>query len=339
VVRDGSDCESDGRLLYLAGQLASLHATADYAALAARFEFLGEKALGASLSVLARIDEGGVLRALPLSPQAPATVRALHEQLGVPALGARAAAILALVEGKPGPVVAGVDAVFGVAPASPGATALVVPIARERELMGAGIFIAEPDELNVQLASIIAAHVAVAMHQMRRRDDARRLHGLDPVLWIPDEDFLLDQLRREISRARRYDRDLGIALLRLENEPELRTQFGDFFTDHLLRRIGSRILAQIRDSDVLGAYAGGYAIIHNETSLEGTRLSAERLRAAAQRMVAQHFAEIPRVDLSVAVAAFPEGGSTSEELISSLTSGAPTAIAAASSAQRLMQSA
>ena len=321
MVREGSPCEADGRLLYLAGQLASLHATADPAGLAARFAFLGEKALGSSLSVLACVEAGGVLRPLPQPPQAPASVRALNEQLRVTALPARAAAILALVDGQPGPVRAGLDDVFAVAaPDGVPSSVVLAPIAHERDVLGVGIFVVEPDDMSMQLAGIIASHVAVAMHQMRRRDDARRLHSVDPVLWVPDQDFLVDQLRREISRARRYDRELGLALLRLENESDLRAQYGDFFTDHLMRRIGSRILAQIRDSDVLGACAGGYAVIHSETSLDGTRLSGERLRDAVQRMVAQRFAEIRQVDLSLAVAAFPSDGSTAEELIDAILS-------------------
>jgi len=31
------------------------------------------------------------------------------------------------------------------------------------------------------------------------------------------------------------------SLLRIENEPEVRARFGDFFTDHLLRRIGGQL--------------------------------------------------------------------------------------------------
>ena len=86
--------------------------------------------------------------------------------------------------------------------------------------------------------------------------------------------FLLTQLRREVARARRYGNEVGVALLRFESEAEVRAKFGDFYTDHLMRRIGSQLVAQLRDTDVVGALDGGYAIIHTETSLDGTQLSS-----------------------------------------------------------------
>ena len=52
----------DGRLMYLVENLASLHAASGEAWIAGRFEFLGEKALGAALSVLALPDESGAYR-------------------------------------------------------------------------------------------------------------------------------------------------------------------------------------------------------------------------------------------------------------------------------------
>ena len=49
----------EGRLMYLLENVATLHAASDMPWIAGRFEFLGEKALGASLSVLALPDETG----------------------------------------------------------------------------------------------------------------------------------------------------------------------------------------------------------------------------------------------------------------------------------------
>jgi diguanylate cyclase (GGDEF)-like protein len=121
-----------------------------------------------------------------------------------------------------------------------------------------------------------------------------------------------------VSRARRYGRELGVVLLRLENEREFRTQFGDFFTDHLLRRIGSLLLATVRDSDVLGALDGGYAVLHTETSLEGTNVSAERLRDIVVDMVKKRFPEVPDPNISVTNAAFPAHGDNLEALVARL---------------------
>ncbi len=315
--------EDHARLLYLAEELASVHACPDFAWLAGRFEFLGEKALGASLSVLAIADEAGVYRPVAASPHTPANARALRDALGVARLpsNAVATALLADLEQSPRPAVVRVAELFQ----SPDqdcaqSEAIVAPVVYNRESIGVAIFLVGPSPVNEQIAVILAQHVAVAIDELRQHDDARRLHSVDPILWVPDEHFLLGQLQRELSRARRYHRQVGLAVVRCETETAVRAQFGDFFADHLLRRIGSHLLAQVRDSDVLGVLHGGYAVIHNETSLAGTRLSAERLRESVTRMLDQRVPEVSGLPVSLAVVAYPESGETLEDLLRNVCS-------------------
>lgn len=312
---------AEGRLLYFAEQLAALHASPDMPWLVGRFEFLGEKAVGASLSVLALPDERGAFRAVRSGSPRPAIARDLWAALEIDDLAANTAAADAFTLAERGgrPLAVRVGDLFPQATDQHRASAIIAPVLFNRELIGAGLFVVEPDPLAAPIAAALASHLGVAVHQLRQREDARRLHSVDQRLWVPDEQFLLAQLRREVNRARRYGREVGLALLRLENEDDVRARFGAFFTDHLLRRIGSQLLAGVRDSDVLGALDGAYAVIHCETPLAGTRLSAERLRDAVVQMVAQRFPEVPAPDISVRVAAFPDTATTADDMVAALT--------------------
>jgi diguanylate cyclase (GGDEF)-like protein len=312
-----------GRFLYLADTLGSLHAASDMPSLAGRFEFLGEKAVGAVLTALALADEGGAYRAVASSAPRPATARALWEELGFDALPANEAVTAAFAE----VAASGRADVRHVAGVFPGRVptvrvddVLITPVTYNREMLGMGIFITTPDALALEVVRVLSGHTAVAIHQLRLGEDARRLHSIDPRLWIPDENFLLQQLRREVTRARRYGREVGLALLRLENEDDVRYRFGDFFTDHLLRRIGSLLASTVRDSDILGALDGGFAVIHTETALQGTLISAGRLRDAAIGSVRQRFPEVPDVRISIAVTAFPDTAATVDEMLAQLRS-------------------
>lgn len=312
-----------GRLLYLAEHLASLHAAPDMPALAGRFEFLGERAVGAALTALALTDENGAYRAIAASAPRPAAASALWEELGFDAFAASepVTAALAQVAAVGRAEVRGVEEVFpGRVPTAHVDDVLIAPVAYNREMIGMGVFITTPDALALDVVRVLAEHTAVAIHQLRLREDARRLHSIDPTLWIPDENFLLQQLRREVTRARRYGREVGLALLRLDNEADVRDRFGDFFTDHLLRRIGSLLMSTVRDSDILGALDGGFAIIHTETALRGTEISAGRLRDAAIGSVQQRFPEVPDLRIFVVVAAFPDTAATVDEMLAQLRS-------------------
>lgn len=313
--------EAGGQLLYLAENLATLHASADMAWLAGRFEFLGEKALGASLSILALPDETGAFRAVASASARPARITDIWRELHVDGLpdNATAAAAFAAAERQASAVTVELSEVFPPHESVAGVGhAVIAPVAFNRELIGVGLFIAPPSDRTSQMATVLANHTAVAIDQLRRREEAGRLHSVDERLWIPDEHFLTSQLRREVTRARRYGRHVGLAVLRLVNEDEMRAQFGDFFTDHLLRRIGSQLLADVRDSDILGAIDGAYGVIHTETPLAGTELSAERLRDSVARMVKQRFPEAPDADIGVSVAAFPATADSAESLLAAV---------------------
>lgn len=313
---------ADGRLSYLAENLTSLHAAPDLPWLTGRFEFLGEHALGAALTALVLPDEGGTYRAASSSSPRPAQARALWESLAIDRIStnATAAAAFAAAESSSQPRLVPLAEVFGQAAAGDDAVVLA-PIAFNREHIGVGMFVmSESDEATAPVANVLASHAAVAIYQLREREDARRLHSVDPKLWVPDEDFLVAQLKREFARARRYQRDLGVALLRLENQADVRAKFGDFYAGHLMRRIGGQLVASVRDTDVLGALAGAYAVIHTDTGPEGTKTSAQRLRDAVVKMIAQRFPEAPAPDISVACASFPAQGETVEAMIENLLS-------------------
>jgi diguanylate cyclase (GGDEF)-like protein len=317
--RPGPDA---GRLMYLTEQLAGLHASTDVGWLAGRFELLGEKVLGATLTFIATPDERGAFRAASSALTRPAVARDAWTQLGIDALAGNAAAAGSFVAvekvGRPAAVRAG--DVFPSAPADVAERdAIVAPLLCDREFLGVAFFLVDATPEAEQIAGVLAANAAVAISQIREREDARRLHSVDARLWVPDSDFLMQQFQREVTRARRYGREVGLALLRVENEAEVRERFGDFFTDHLLRRIGSQLMASVRDSDVLGALDGGFAVIHTETGLTGTQLSAERLRDHAVEMVRLRFPEIAELRLSARAVAYPTTASGVEALVEKLT--------------------
>ncbi len=323
--------EAEGRLLYLAEHLAELHASLDIRWLAGRFEFLGEKVLGATLTLLALPDERGAFRAAASASPRPASAHDARAALGIDALARNTAAAKAFVAAETAgrPVVVRLAELFPEGEgAAAGGEAIVAPLLCDREFLGVGLFVVDASPLAEQIAAVLASNAAVAIAQIREREDARRLHSVDARLWVPDEHFLLEQFQREVNRARRYGREVGLALLRLDNEAEVRARFGDFFTDHLLRRIGSQLLASVRDSDVLGALDGAYAVIHAETSQAGTQLSAERLRDAAVEMVRQRFPEAPEARISVRVASYPATAGSVEELVACLTAAAADEAAA-----------
>ena len=168
-------------------------------------------------------------------------------------------------------------------------------------------------------AELLGRHVAVAISNLREKEAGRKRGELDAVRWVYDERRFLEQLAQEIRRAQRHGRPLSIILLRLLNLTGLRTRYGRFLTEQVLRQIGSRLADTMRDTDFLGAFQeDGFASILVESNLAGAQRAKERLLENVLLMKLPQ-ADLPdlEIDLACATATLPEDGETAEELMAS----------------------
>ena len=168
-------------------------------------------------------------------------------------------------------------------------------------------------------AELLGRHVAVAASNLREKEAGRKRGDLDAVRWVHDERRFLEQLTQEIRRAQRHKRPLSIILLRLLNLTELRTRYGRFLAEQMLRHMGSRVADTMRDTDFLGAFQeDGFASILVEADLAGAQRAKERLLENVLLMKLPR-ADLPdlEIELACATATLPEDGETAEELMAS----------------------
>ena len=168
-------------------------------------------------------------------------------------------------------------------------------------------------------AELLGFHVAVAVSNLREKEAGRKRGELDAVRWVYDERRFLEQLTQEVRRAQRHERPLSIMVLRLLNLLELRTRYGRFLTEQVLRQMGSRLADTMRDTDFLGAFQeDGFASILVEADLAGAQRAKERLLDNVGTMNLLR-ADLPdlEIDLACATATLPADGETAEELMAS----------------------
>jgi len=87
--------------------------------------------------------------------------------------------------------------------------------------------------------------------------------------------------------------------------------------DKILRELGRLVLRQVRGEDIASRYGGDeFIIVLPDASREVTRERANRLCEYARRLKI-HFKgqTFEMITFSVGVAAFPENGTTSEEIL------------------------
>jgi len=130
----------------------------------------------------------------------------------------------------------------------------------------------EPGADEVDLLEELVASFGPAIEHARRYQEARRLADLDPVTGLQNERYFGERLAREVSRARRYERQLGLLLFRLAVEDP---------GTSLLATVGRRVLSAVRSADVSCHLGNGcFAIILPEVGVREAEHLHRRLQFA-----------------------------------------------------------
>ena len=115
----------------------------------------------------------------------------------------------------------------------------------------------------------------------RLRDELERVRITDELTGLYTRGFLAESLEMEISRARRYRRDISFLMLDLDDFKRINEAHGDKVGDSALKQISAAILNSVRSTDVGARYKEDeFCVLLAETPLEGARTAAERLRFA-----------------------------------------------------------
>jgi diguanylate cyclase (GGDEF)-like protein len=115
-------------------------------------------------------------------------------------------------------------------------------------------------------------------------------------------------LSRELMRAERKERSLGLILLDVDHFKQFNDQHGHSAGDSLLRELGSTLQRATRGDDVACRYGGEeFLVILPEASLEITRQRAQQIREGVKKISIRHEGrELGGITVSLGVAAYPQ---------------------------------
>jgi diguanylate cyclase (GGDEF)-like protein len=175
----------------------------------------------------------------------------------------------------------------------------------------------DPAEDGERLAHTVADQAALALANLRLRQSLREQAIRDPLTNLFNRRHMEESLQRELRRAQRRQRALGIILLDLDHFKRTNDTFGHDAGDRLLRAVGHFLQTHIRGEDVACRYGGEeFLLILSDSSLEDTRRRAEQLREGLKALAVEHDGgTLGPVSASFGVAVFPEQGVTAEAVV------------------------
>lgn len=168
-----------------------------------------------------------------------------------------------------------------------------------------------------QFAVAVAEHVSLALSNMKLRETLHNLSIRDPLTGLFNRRYMEESLEREVLKAKRYNRPLGVIMIDIDHFKRFNDTFGHEAGDQVMRELGVFLQNHIRQTDIPCRYGGEeFALILPEADILFTQQRAEQIRlgvaAIRVRIQGQTLAEMT---ISQGVAVFPGNGQTGEELL------------------------
>jgi diguanylate cyclase (GGDEF)-like protein len=161
---------------------------------------------------------------------------------------------------------------------------------------------------------------ALSLALVARSQKLLQLATGDHLTGLFNRGYVDDRLAIELSRARRYGKQLSIAVIDADHFKWLNDTHGHSAGDQVLRKIGAILRDSFRQSDTAGRYGGEeFVVILPETDIEAAAQKLESLRelVAGAPMVLGTSAEKVQMTISAGLASFPQDGEDAAELLAS----------------------
>src|ERR1700728_203962 len=182
---------------------------------------------------------------------------------------------------------------------------------------------AQPDAFrdgDLQSLESVADICATAIQNAHYVERVKQLAYLDGLTGIFNRRFFEMRIMEEIERARRYGTGMAVIMADIDQFKRLNDEFGHVLGDEVLRQVSSLFHQQVRKIDVVCRYGGEeFGILLTQTNAKQAMKIAEKLRKMVESWL---FPGVPRtVTVSAGVAAFPDHGTTRDELVRAADNG------------------
>jgi len=168
-----------------------------------------------------------------------------------------------------------------------------------------------------QLAISAASQIALSLASLQLRETLREQAIRDPLTRLFNRRFLEESLERELQVAGRKKQSIAVLFLDLDHFKRFNDTFGHEAGDMVLQSLADLFRNFFRATDICCRYGGEeFAIILPESSSQDAAIRADALRSEVKSLRLQYKKQtLGQLTLSAGVAAFPEHGSTSLDLL------------------------
>jgi diguanylate cyclase (GGDEF)-like protein len=154
----------------------------------------------------------------------------------------------------------------------------------------------------------------VFLYYQTREDTFR-----DHLTGVYNRRYFNQRLEMEVKRADRYNRDLSILMIDIDNFKQINDQFGHITGDKILKKLAVILGKNLRTSDILVRFGGEeFVALLPETNSHNAYMAAEKLRTSVE-----DYLYVPlkakknnqKVTISIGVSNYPQDADSTISLI------------------------
>lgn len=168
-----------------------------------------------------------------------------------------------------------------------------------------------------RIASLCAEQISLAIANVRLRDQLRDQSIRDPLTDLFNRRYMLETCRREFARARHEGRSVSALSIDIDNFKRFNDNHGHDAGDTVLRAVAACLKNNFREEDVPSRFGGEeFVVLLPGASAEIALQRAEELRASIANLSVRYLeSNLPKITISVGVAAFPHAGDSPQSVL------------------------
>ncbi len=171
------------------------------------------------------------------------------------------------------------------------------------------------DEDELRLLRELAGDISFALNHLAQKERMDYLAYHDSLTGLPNRLLFADRLGQALNAVRRAKRRAAVVYLDIQRFRLVNDTLGRKAGDELLREVGARLRAAVRDQDTVARVGSDHfaVVLAGFGEREEAALLVEGLVDAFKHPIAIEGAEL-RVTMRVGAAVFPEDGTSAEAL-------------------------